>query len=164
MKDDLLALRDRIEAELNSIERTASLAKDAWRCAENFPDQKEHYYNSVALNLHSFYNGFERIFEMIARLIDKVFPSGDQWHRDLLRQMTLEIPEIRPKVISLETYKLLDDFLSFRHRVRNLYAFDLKSEKLLELLNYLPEALSHVRLDLEKFSMLLSIAVSKDND
>jgi len=164
VKDDLLALRDRIEAELNSIERTASLAKDAWRCAENFPDQKEHYYNSVALNLHSFYNGFERIFEMIARLIDKVFPSGDQWHRDLLRQMTLEIPEIRPKVISLETYKLLDDFLSFRHRVRNLYAFDLKSEKLLELLNYLPEALSHVRLDLEKFSMLLSIAVSKDND
>jgi hypothetical protein len=60
MKDDLLALRDRIEAEL-----TASLAEDAWKCAKDFPDQKKHYYNSVALNLHSLYNGFERIFERI---------------------------------------------------------------------------------------------------
>jgi hypothetical protein len=103
VKDDLFALRDRILAELNNIEITIAQAEDAWKCAERFLDQRKHYYNSVALNLHSFYSGFERIFEMIDKIIDKIFPSGDQWHRDLLRQMTLEIPEVRPKVISLET-------------------------------------------------------------
>lgn len=92
MKEELLALKERIEAELSDIERTVQRAQGAWEGTNRFPDQQNYYFDSVALNLHSFYNGLERIFEIIARQLDPVFPSGERWHRDLLKQMTIEIP------------------------------------------------------------------------
>lgn len=49
---------------------------------------------AIALNLHSFYTGVERIFEAIARRIDYWKPIGEQWHRQLLNQMSLDIPQV----------------------------------------------------------------------
>lgn len=163
MKQELLALKERIETELADIERTAQRAQEAWKGANRFPEQQEYYLDSVALNLHSFYNGVERIFDAIARQLDPVFPSGDRWHRDLLKQMVKEWPEARPAVITGETEALLDDFLAFRHRIRGLYAFDVDAERLNLLLERLPEALSQVRQDLERFGQLLAAAAS-DSD
>lgn len=117
----------------------------------------------MALNLYSFYNGVERIFEAIARQLDPVFPSGNRWHRDLLEQMAKELPEVRPAVISAKTEALLDDFLAFSHRIRSLYAFHLDPERLELLFNRLPEALSEVKQDLENFCRLLAAAASEDD-
>lgn len=155
MKVKLLILKERIEMELRNIEKTVQQAQDAWKESEHFPDQQKHYLNSMALNLHSFYNGLEHIFEMIARQIDYSFPTGERWHRDLLEQMAKEIPKTRPAVISPLALSMLDDFLAFRHLVRNLYAFDLDADLLKQLLDRLPEALSHVKRDLVAFCQLL---------
>ena len=110
------------------------LAADAWEIGQRFPDQQAHFLNSLALNLHSFYNGLERIFEMIGRRLDPTFPSGEHWHRDLLEQMKQEIVGTRPAVLSTESTEKLDEFLAFRHRVRNLYTFKLEAHRLHELL------------------------------
>lgn len=107
MRQDLLALKERIETELCNIEQTVQRAQSAWENANQFPDQQEYYLDSVALNLHSFYNGLERIFEAIARQLDPVFPSGKRWHRGLLEQMSKDIPEVRSAVLSVETEDLL---------------------------------------------------------
>jgi hypothetical protein len=120
LSTELADLNERIGWELEDIERTVRLASDAWEGARCFPDQQRHFLNSLALNLHGFYNGLERIFETIARRLDPAFPSGDRWHHDLLEQMGQEIPGIRPAVLSAETVARLDEFLAFRHRVRNL--------------------------------------------
>ncbi|MBQ9267779.1 MAG: hypothetical protein IJ217_05865 [Clostridia bacterium] len=37
--------------------------------------------------LHSFYNGLENIFEIIAKNIDEKVPSGTKSHQELLHQM-----------------------------------------------------------------------------
>lgn len=42
---------------------------------------------SVALNLHDFYNGLERIFERIAENIDEIKPEGLNWHQEILKQI-----------------------------------------------------------------------------
>lgn len=42
---------------------------------------------ALASVLHSFYNGVESIFIIIAKEIDGAVPTGDRWHRDLLEQM-----------------------------------------------------------------------------
>jgi len=68
---------------------------------------------SVALNLHGFYSGVERLFELIARRVDQNLPSGDMWHRDLLHQMTQDIRELRPAVISSERVSSLDELRRF---------------------------------------------------
>ena len=52
-------------------------------------------------------------------------PQGFNWHQVLLEQMTNEIPDIRPAVISEVTYEALDEYRGFRHVVRNIYAFQL---------------------------------------
>jgi hypothetical protein len=49
------------------------------------------------------------------------------WHRDLLEQMGQEISGVRPAVLSTESVERVDEFLAFRHRVRNLYTLILKS-------------------------------------
>ena len=161
MKADLITLKARIEAELRDIERTAQRAQGAWEGAHRFPDQQAYYLDSIALNLHSFYNGLEQIFEIIVRQIDPVFPSGERWHRDLLEQMTKEFPEVRPAVLSAKTVALLDDFLAFRHRMRNLYAFNLDAERLKQLLGRLPNALSQAKQELESFCELLAVAATQ---
>jgi hypothetical protein len=40
--------------------------------------------------LHDFYTGIEKIFENIGKEVDRRIPLGDEWHSDLLHQMTLD--------------------------------------------------------------------------
>ena len=91
--------------------------------------------SAIALNLHSFYTGAERIFEVIAKQVDHYQPTGSNWHRQLLDQMLVAIPNLRPAVISENTYLLLDELRRFRHVVRTVYAYQLDSERILELAN-----------------------------
>ncbi len=64
--------------------------------------------------------------------------QGGDWHQQLLYQMTLTVPDVRPKVISESTQLSLDEFRRFRHIVRSLYAYKLELEPVLELANKAP--------------------------
>lgn len=163
MRRGLLDLRRRVQSELCNVQKTAQRVLDAWEGISQFPEQQSYYIDSVALNLHSFYNGLERILVVIARELDPIFPSGERWHRDLLEQMGREIPEKRPAILSEQTRGLLDEFLAFRHLIRSLYAFELDAERLKYLLDRLPEALSSATRDIEGFCRLLSIAAEQSD-
>jgi hypothetical protein len=80
--------------------------------------------------LHDFYNACERIFKWIARDINGDFNPTEQWHKELLFRMTVEIINVRPSVISEELAADLNEFLQFRHLFRNIYGFELKSDLL----------------------------------
>jgi len=159
---DLRTLHDRIKRECKEIEYTVQVASAAWEGANRFPDQQAHFLNSFALSLHSFYNGLERILEMIARQLDPTFPSGERWHRELLEQMGQEISGVRPPVLSTDSIEKLDEFLAFRHRVRNIYTFHLDKERLYELLRRLPEAWQHAQADIQIFNNLLRQAAEDE--
>jgi len=88
---------------------------------------------SLAMLLHSFYNGLENIFARIARKIDKKMPEGETWHMQLLEQMTKQTEKRKPAVLSDDTYKDLQEYLGFRHFSRHAYAFDLEWELMKEL-------------------------------
>lgn len=40
--------------------------------------------------LHSFYNGLENIFNIIAKNIDSSVPTGNKSHQELLHQMAIK--------------------------------------------------------------------------
>jgi hypothetical protein len=84
--------------------------------------------------LHDFYTGVEKIFEDIAKEIDRRVPIGEGWHSELLHQMTLEIPGLRPPIISRSTEKKLREYLGFRHLFRKRYGFELDWVKMKRLL------------------------------
>jgi hypothetical protein len=113
------------------------------------------YWDGVALNLHGFYSGVERIFEDIARTVDGNIPSGPDWHIGILVQMSTEVSELRPPVISSDLRYMLDEYRGFRHVVRNVYAFNFRPSRLKELVDTLPVCFSSFKQDLLAFTVFL---------
>jgi hypothetical protein len=118
-----LNLITRIQQELRELERVVARAERAIQAARNRPEDQDLYVDSAALNLHDFYAGLERIFQQIVSTVDGNMPSGQNWHRELLQQMQSDLPDLRPPVLSPEVVNTLDEFLRFRHGLRNVYAF-----------------------------------------
>lgn len=114
------------------------------------------YWDGVALNLHGYYSGVERILEEIARTIDGTIPSGSDWHQSLLYQMSASIADLRPPVISEELRNLLDEYRGFRHVVRNVYAFNFRPARLKELVENIPECHRLLKKDLNEFYEFLT--------
>jgi hypothetical protein len=113
------------------------------------------YWDGVALNLHGFYSGVERIFEDIARTLDEIIPEGADWHRNLLIQMAGEIKDRRPAVLKLETRQCLEEYRGFRHVVRNVYAFNFRPQRLKELVDNIEFCYAKVKSDLFDFLKFL---------
>ena len=119
MSDSLEYLALRIRNELPEIEHTLSRATEGLKRAKQTGD--DYYLDGAALNLHSFYSGIERLFELIASNVDDILPEGKNWHQTLVKQMADEMAGIRPAVISDTVRLVLDEYRGFRHIVRNVY-------------------------------------------
>ncbi len=105
--------------------------------------------------LHDFYCGTERIFERIAKELNGGIPEGTDWHRQLLRDMTLDIKGVRPPVLSEELEKMLSEYLRFRHVFRNIYGFSLEWRFMEGLVEKLPFTLNTLKKDVEAFCVFL---------
>jgi len=80
--------------------------------------------------LHDFYNACERIFETIAHRINGGIKERQPWHKKLLHQMTIKTKGLRPAVLSEKLAAEMDEYLAFRHLFRNIYGFELNSDRL----------------------------------
>ena len=150
-----LELADRIQGELADLETNVQRAMKSWTLAQRVDEAQDVYLDSVALNLHGLYSAAERLFELIVRNVDRSVLEGTAWHRDLLEQISKDVPGVRPAVISKDTAKDLDQFRRFRHLVRNVYTFNLKPEKMSALMKDLPEVWSKLSAELLAFSRFL---------
>lgn len=128
MNPQAAILSARIDTELSELKHVVDRTMQAWEKAAKLED--DFYLDSVALNLHAFYSGLERVFEKLASTIDRSVPSAANWHQELLTQMQTEIPSVRPAVISSQLKESLEEYRGFRHVVRNVYTYHLKPEKL----------------------------------
>jgi len=153
VKDRLLALSQRIQGELVELERLVERTQEGWRRAQRSSD--DYYLDSVALNLHGFYAGLERLFALINSHIDQNPPGGVNWHQVLLQQMATEIPGVRPAVISPATREALEEFRGFRHVVRNVYTFQFDPSRVQRLVHQVPAVLGRLRPELLAFADLL---------
>ena len=146
-------LASRILVELNEISFLVERATQGWERAKNKND--DYYLDGVALNLHGFYSGLERIFERIAATIDSVVPSGANWHQELSDQISIEVPDIRPPVLSAEIKEKLESYRGFRHVVRNVYTYHLNPDKMEKLIAELPEIYAEIDSELKGFAKFL---------
>jgi hypothetical protein len=141
MKDErgFLTLAAEIRQELSGLARLTDEIPTTWAQGRTLPDgDRRPYVESTALRLHNFYTACERIFEKIAGEINGGLPHTPDWHLRLLRMMTVEVPGVRPQVLSTELADRLTDYLRFRHVVRNIYGFELHEEKIEPLIQELP--------------------------
>lgn len=148
-------LASRIRQELGQLDRVVERVEEVARARKRQGAEPDYLLDSEALNLHGFDAGLERIFTQIASSFDQSTPAGADSHRELLRQMTVEIPNLRPPVLSPEVAGKVDEFLRFRHVVRYNYAFQLDPDRVETLAARLHPTYREVKRDLEEFAAFL---------
>lgn len=149
-------LAERIRGEADELDRIVRRTEDVWKRLYVDIEHQDIYMDSVALNLHGFYSGIEKLFEIIANNLDKILPTGKTWHRDLLQKMTEEVPGVRPAVINSCWLPQLDEFRRFRHLVRNVYTFNIVPAKVEPIVAALPDLWPHIKDELLAFADFLS--------
>lgn len=155
MSEELIRIANRIRREISELEKIREHAGRRWQKASGDED----YLGSVAFDLQGFYEGVERVFETIAKSIDRSVPAGEKWHKMLLEQMTNEVSGIRPAVISTETREALNNFRMFRHLAHNIYTFNLDPRRIKTLIEQLSGAVALVCRDLSVFADFLDRSV-----
>ncbi len=126
MIEIIAILKSEIEADRKRIESVFAKFDKAFK---EFSDTKE-YAKLIesAFYLSQLYSGFESIFKNIAKTFENNIEQ-DYWHKSLLDRMKLEVEDLRPRLVSDESYYCLDDLRAFRHFFRHAYDMDLEEEK-----------------------------------
>ena len=149
-------LAERIRGEADGLDQIVRRTEDVWKRVYEDIEQRDIYIDSVALNLHGFYSGIEKLFEIIAKNIDKSpLTTRKTWHRDLLQKMTEEVPGLRPAVINPCWLPQLDELRRFRHLVRNVYTFNIVPAKVEPIVAALPGLWPHIKDELLAFADFL---------
>ncbi|MEW6753353.1 MAG: nucleotidyltransferase domain-containing protein [Candidatus Latescibacterota bacterium] len=129
--DALANLTERVAGELASVERVVAGLQDALGRTGERVD--EFGARALASYVEDFYSGCERMCQRVALALDGTLPAGEEWHRQLLRQMGQPGGGGRPAVFDAPLLLDLDEYRRFRHRSRHLYGYELEAERVLSL-------------------------------
>lgn len=145
--------KEHVEDILVEIEKIEKLFKSFAALIEKVKHRNPTFIelNALAMFLHSFYNGLENIFKLIAKKIDKKMPTGERWHIDLLEQMAKSISNRNQIILSNRTFEDLKEYLGFRHFSRNAYSFDINWDLMKDLVIRIEGVKSKTLEELKRF-------------
>lgn len=109
----------------------------------------------AAVALHHAYGAIESALARIAKVLETQ-PSGASWHRALLETMAMEVPGVRPAVLSVGALPALRDLLAFRHFFRHAYAVPLDAAKLSRLRDRVVDVRAVLAEDFERMDRWLA--------
>ncbi len=117
----------------------------------------------AAVALHAWYTALETLLERVARTIDRTVPGGNRSHAELLSQMMVEIPGVRPAVLKRACESSLIALLSFRHFFRHAYAVELDPLRLEAELRRVDSIEPKISQSLAEFEAFLNAAIMASN-
>ncbi len=110
-----------------------------------------------AFYVNQLYSGFEYIFKCVAKThIEKGF-----FHKPLLDRMRMDIENIRPALISEESYKYLIDLRAFRNFFRNVYNEDINPKKFKIIADKTAKVRTPFDKDFTEFLTFLDLIIDK---
>lgn len=92
-------------------------------------DPDEFDYVGLAYTIVNLYNLMENYFLRVAKCFENNVDKLN-WHKDLIKRMSLEIEGIRPALLQSKDVPLIDELRAFRHVFRHIYQSELDVEKL----------------------------------
>ena len=133
MKKEYKELYEDIQDEVRAIEETLERLREV---RSNFDPQIEDYSLEPAMGtyLMNFYNGVENILKRISKEYYQTMPKGESWHKELL-VLSYSPPEGKAAIFNRNIAEKLHQYRNFRHRFVSGYGFQLKGEKMLELID-----------------------------
>jgi len=161
-KGEILSLAGQIDHIMKSLRVTVDEARTKAREFAQTPPTSFDLRGLGSL-LHDFYTAIEDVFETIAGDINGSVPDAVAWHKQLLVQMSIPIPELRPAVISQALRWQLDEYLRFRHVFRNVYGYMLDWERMRPLLEKMDAVYKQFEEEIAAFrSFLIRLADELD--
>jgi hypothetical protein len=107
---------------------------------------------SVAYQIHNFYNAVEDLLKTIAVQFENQIADTSRWHQLILQRMTQEITAVRPAFLSQRSFAALNALRGFRHFFRHaLWSADRLRAQLIANLNRSREVLPLLEQDVAKF-------------
>lgn len=108
----------------------------------------------LAQALSNYYTCLGTIFFRISQFFENNL-ANDRWHQVLLSKMTLEIEDVRERVISDDVHMGLLEILKFRHFTRYYFDLNYDWDKLRFLLKKFNDVRALLRKDLATFDEFL---------
>jgi hypothetical protein len=127
-RESTLALKAELLGEIKQLERVLVHNTTAWERIEAGANDYVDW-GALALTLHTAYGVMESYFLRISKYFENNLPP-ERWHKALVEKMSLDIPGLRPPLLTSEGIKdQVGALLKFRHRVRSLYGEDIDPAK-----------------------------------
>lgn len=158
MKERIAILKSEIQHDHKKINRLFSRFEKSYN---EFLDSEE-YSKLVesAFYVSQLYSGFENTFKNVANTFENTIEQ-DYWHKSLLERMSLTIEDIRPQLISEESFQCLNEMRTFRHFFRHAYDIDISKEKFKIVANRVLTLMDNIEKDLTDFLNFLDLLKSK---
>ncbi len=106
---------------------------------------------SVAYQIHNFYNAVEDLLQTIALQFENQVTDSSRWHQLSLQRMTQEIETVRPAFLSTDSFEALNALRGFRHFFRHAYGVPIDYDQLTANLNRVRTVLPSLQQDVERF-------------
>lgn len=141
-----------LKADVNAqIQLIATIEQKLQERSENLEPDDIIRLESIAYQIHNLYNATEDLLKIVATYFENQVTDTSRWHSVLLRRMNQEIPEIRPALISQETFNLLNSLRGFRHFFRHAYNTAIEYEQLKSNLDKALSLSPNLKKDLKTF-------------
>ena len=116
---------------------------------------------SLGFQLHNLYCACEDLFEIVAAAFENHVEPNGGYHIELLKRMRMQFTGVRPKVVSDETFLLLDSLRAFRHVFRHAYGTSLDERKVRIVLEDARSLRTVLRNELEAFLAAIQVGSGK---
>ncbi|NLK34525.1 MAG: hypothetical protein GX301_03625 [Gracilibacteraceae bacterium] len=165
-KSEYIALKARIEYELlnidlieNTLEKEGLFPEPVSNSISGLDIASDLARRAIGSYLHDYYSAVEKIASHVCRATGEGMPKGDDWHYQLIFNMSLELNGLRPRLFSVELLNLLNEFKGFRQVFRNVYGINIDSKKEIVLLKKLSKTSKLLRKDIAAFLSIMDEAL-----
>ena len=100
---------------------------------------------AIATFLHNFYNGIENVIKRIFAFKKMDQKDTPTWHKDMLKK------SLDAEIISDDLYRILSNYLSFRHFFVHSYSLSLRWEELNPLTDNVEHTFDQVKASVYEF-------------
>ncbi|MBM3197649.1 MAG: hypothetical protein FJZ58_00140 [Chlamydiae bacterium] len=104
-----------------------------------------------SMKTQQLYTAIEDLLKQIARNFENHIEEISLFHKELLLRLHMDIPSIRPRVLSEKSFLFLDKLRIFRHFIRHAYDCELQEKELRDIQEKLKDSFSLLEEDLLQF-------------
>jgi hypothetical protein len=120
----LAVLRAELKSDVDGMDRQARELQELLGRWEDVSADRP-WLTVCAVALHAWYTALETGLERVARALDRHVPAGPRSQLELVQQLAVEVPGVRPAVLAPEVLADLRELLKFRHFFRHAYNAEL---------------------------------------